>query len=81
MANNYTSEIIYMDEKSPPPHNQQGPKSVRIIHFNDVYNIESREKEPVGGAARFIQLLDDLIESRTHTVVLFSGDALSPSSS
>ena len=25
---------------------------ITIVHFNDVYNIESREQEPVGGAAR-----------------------------
>lgn len=27
--------------------------SLHILHYNDVYNIESRATEPVGGAARF----------------------------
>ena len=26
--------------------------TITLIHFNDVYNVESREVEPVGGAAR-----------------------------
>lgn len=26
--------------------------TVTILHYNDVYNIESRAEEPVGGAAR-----------------------------
>ena len=27
--------------------------SLHILHYNDVYNIESRATEPAGGAARF----------------------------
>lgn len=50
-----------------------------IIHFNDVYNIEERQKEPVGGASRFKTRLDSLQELRP--LVLFSGDALNPSNS
>ena len=53
--------------------------SIRIIHFNDVYNIEPRDKEPVGGAARFKTAIDSLGDS--EPLVLFSGDALAPSSS
>ena len=52
--------------------------TLTIVHFNDVYNIGEREKEPVGGAARFKTCLDCLYE--LHPLVLFSGDALSPSS-
>ena len=51
---------------------------VILFHFTDIYNLPSRRwREPVGGAAR----LQTLIESYAHTdpVVLFSGDALSPS--
>ena len=48
-----------------------------IIHFNDVYNIEERQKEPVGGASRFKTRVDSLRELRP--LVLFSGDALNPS--
>lgn len=28
------------------------PATITILHYNDVYNIESRNEEPVGGAAR-----------------------------
>lgn len=53
-------------------------KCISIIHFNDVYNIESNNQEPVGGAARFITALETLI-SMKPSLVFFSGDALSPS--
>ncbi|KAJ6256293.1 Apyrase [Drechslerella dactyloides] len=48
---------------------REGPPDVRILHFNDVYNIGARRharqllrqdfssREPVGGAARFISLV------------------------
>ena len=51
--------------------------SIDIIHFNDVYEIEPRDREPVGGVARFVSRM------RAHAdagaLVLFSGDALAPS--
>lgn len=50
-----------------------------IIHFNDIYNIESREIEPVGGASRFVSAIEYLIQNKPNSLVLFSGDALSPS--
>jgi hypothetical protein len=27
---------------------------ISLLHFNDVYNIDAREQEPCGGAARFV---------------------------
>jgi len=51
--------------------------SLTIIHFNDVYNIESRSQEPVGGAARFMTAVSQLASS--NPLVLFSGDAFNPS--
>ena len=30
------------------------PKALKLLHFNDVYNIEARTQEPCGGAARFV---------------------------
>ena len=54
-------------------------KKLTIIHFNDVYIIEEREKEPVGGAARFKTAVDSL--SDKNPLVLFSGDAIAPSNS
>lgn len=50
-----------------------------IVHFNDVYNIEQREKEPCGGAPRFKTQVDSLREF--EPLVFFSGDALNPSNS
>lgn len=65
---------------SPSPSRQQEAKdSLTILHFNDVYNIEGRDKEPVGGAARFKTCLDKF--SHLKPLTLFSGDALSPSNS
>ena len=29
-------------------------KELNIIHFNDVYEINERKKEPIGGAARYV---------------------------
>lgn len=51
--------------------------SLTILHFNDVYNVQEREKEPVGGAARFKTKLASLRE--LEPLVMFSGDALNPS--
>ena len=50
-----------------------------LLHFNDVYNIEPREKEPVGGAARFATKLASF--KRLNPLVVFSGDCLNPSMS
>ncbi len=69
---------------SPPAASSTLPASVdqdslSILHFNDVYNIEGRDKEPVGGAARFKTCLDGF--RHLDPITLFSGDALSPSNS
>lgn len=49
-----------------------------ILHFNDVYNVESRaQPEPVGGAARFATAIKSF--QHLNPLVLFSGDAFSPS--
>ena len=53
--------------------------TLTIVHFNDVYNIEERGKEPCGGAPRFKTRLDGLGD--LDPLVFFSGDALNPSNS
>ena len=53
--------------------------AITLIHFNDVYNIEEREKEPCGGAPRFKTQVDSLRE--LDPLIVFSGDALNPSNS
>eukprot|EP00775_Hariotina_reticulata_P012277 gene12277-12413_t len=59
-------------------------KTLNVIHFNDVYNIEASSREPVGGAARFIYKLRSVSYALCNTgdsppLVLFSGDAFNPS--
>lgn len=68
-------EIIYKNFNSS---NAPNAKRLRLIHFNDVYNIEGVRDEPVGGGARFKTVLDELTKPK-QSVVLFSGDAVSPS--
>lgn len=49
-----------------------------IVHFNDIYNVAPRQGiEPVGGAARFCAAVKGL--QHLQPLVLFSGDAFSPS--
>ena len=52
---------------------------IYLIHFNDVANVESGGKEPVGGAARFVTAVKQ--HSEDTPLVLFSGNAFSPSES
>lgn len=56
-------------------------KHLKIVHFNDVYNIESCENEPKAGAARFINAVEEVLKTDESTIILFSGDAISPSNS
>ncbi|KAJ1964450.1 hypothetical protein IWQ62_002929 [Dispira parvispora] len=66
--------------------------SLSLVHFNDVYHINASNtsKEPVGGAARFVTLVNQLRLQPTHqnsepnpinssALVVFSGDAFNPS--
>eukprot|EP00927_Polykrikos_kofoidii_P072520 TRINITY_DN68624_c0_g1_i1.p1 TRINITY_DN68624_c0_g1~~TRINITY_DN68624_c0_g1_i1.p1 ORF type:complete len:1791 (+),score=282.65 TRINITY_DN68624_c0_g1_i1:195-5567(+) len=55
-----------------------------ILHFNDVYNVEPRAKEPVGGIARFVTRMrqlqaESVSRGEPEAVILFSGDAFNPS--
>eukprot|EP00898_Chlorokybus_atmophyticus_P000025 jgi/Chlat1/1022/Chrsp109S00046 len=61
----------------PREEEQEGDKDEElvIVHFNDVYNVEPRQQEPVGGAARFVSA----VRSLPSPLVLFSGDAFGPS--
>jgi len=55
----------------------EAPTTITIVHFNDVYNVEPRTQEPVGGAARFKTAVQRL--SDRDPLILFCGDALNPS--
>ena len=54
---------------------------MNILHFNDVYNIEEKEKaNEVGilaGAARFVTAFEQ--HGKDKKLCLFSGDLFSPS--
>ena len=52
-------------------------KLVTILHYNDVYNIKPRFCEPVGGFHRFLTKIQS--HEDKDPLILFSGDALSPS--
>ena len=62
-------------------------RRLRIVHFNDVYNVQAAPREHVcGGAARFVSLLKSFRRGGAHydaaagePLVLFSGDAFNPS--
>ena len=43
---------------------KMGPaaEKLNLIHFNDVYNVEQRDKEPEGGAARWDNLIVSLVQ-------------------
>ena len=57
---------------------EEASSTLTILHFNDVYNVESREKpEPIGGAARMLTAFKQFAE--LNPLVIFCGDALSPS--
>ncbi|KAK8092851.1 hypothetical protein PG999_014438 [Apiospora kogelbergensis] len=64
--------------------NSNGPPDLRLVHYNDVYHIDASSAEPVGGAARFISLMehyrhDDKFKGQSDLITLFSGDAFNPS--
>ncbi|OTF76588.1 hypothetical protein BLA29_005607, partial [Euroglyphus maynei] len=54
-------------------------ESLCILHFNDCYNVEPCDQEPVGGAARFVHALHQY--DYLDPLILFSGDIIAPMSS
>ena len=75
--NEFDSGVTCLDNNSTVDIEDYGIDKITIIHFNDVYNIESREQEPVGGAARFVTKVKEA--SAENPLILFSGDCLNPS--
>ncbi|XP_050523089.1 mannosylglucosyl-3-phosphoglycerate phosphatase isoform X2 [Daktulosphaira vitifoliae] len=58
-------------------HKSDSTPPLIILHFNDVYNVEARDQEPCGGAARFSTMIKSF--SHLKPMILFSGDVFSPS--
>ncbi|PRW59853.1 5 -nucleotidase [Chlorella sorokiniana] len=69
--------VIFSSAAANGSGSSEGQKRLTILHFNDVYNIESRPQEPVGGAARFMGAAREF--AGEQPLVLFSGDCLNPS--
>ena len=69
-----TFQVAGKAEKKMP---SKAGQTITLIHFNDVYNVESRGVEPVGGAARFLTAVKELQE--LNPLILFSGDIFAPS--
>ncbi|KAJ8109139.1 hypothetical protein ONZ43_g6218 [Nemania bipapillata] len=80
-------------KKTPPPNEsvtyssgsekQEAPE-LRILHYNDVYHVDASSSEPVGGAARFMSLVQkyrdgDEFKGQSELLTFFSGDAFNPS--
>ncbi|XP_038621776.1 mannosylglucosyl-3-phosphoglycerate phosphatase-like isoform X1 [Tachyglossus aculeatus] len=65
-------------EVDPQPNpTTPGPDDLVVLHFNDVYEVESRSEEPVGGAARFATAVKKF--TFLNPLLIFSGDCLNPS--
>jgi hypothetical protein len=79
-----TRELVYANDLAKNVDRSRGDtnyvnKRLRILHFNDVYNIEESKDEPKAGASRFSTALK-MFQREEPCLVLFSGDAFSPSS-
>lgn len=60
------------------------PADLRLIHYNDVYHLDSSSAEPVGGIARFMTAVKEYqdgeqFKDQPDCLTLFSGDAFNPS--
>lgn len=60
------------------------PPDLRLLHYNDVYHLDSSSAEPTGGIARFISAVnqyrsDERFRGQSDLLTLFSGDAFNPS--
>ncbi|KAK3986826.1 Metallo-dependent phosphatase-like protein [Cladorrhinum sp. PSN332] len=59
------------------------PPALRLIHYNDVYHLDSSSAEPVGGVARFVSVVNEYRhgqqQQQPDLITLFSGDVFNPS--
>ncbi len=80
-ARDLTKEIIYQDEekREHSPLANGHKLELKLVHFNDVYNVDPNNIEPKAGAARFLTAVD-YVKNEQPCMVLFSGDCFSPSS-
>ncbi|KAJ5651671.1 hypothetical protein N7507_009097 [Penicillium longicatenatum] len=77
------SDGLSITYSSVPEADRANP-DLRLIHFNDVYHVESGSAEPIGGVARFQSLIDYYRDDvrfagQPDILTFFSGDAFNPS--
>lgn len=79
VTNSFASVVTLAKKAAIETKHKMGPaaEKIYIVHFNDVYNVDSREEEPVGGAARFLSAVKS--HDFLNPMVLFSGDVFAPS--
>ncbi|WEW62045.1 hypothetical protein PRK78_007545 [Emydomyces testavorans] len=63
---------------------RETPPDLRLLHFNDVYHVETGSADPVGGTPRFQTLInyyrdDPQFVDLPAVLTFFSGDAFNPS--
>ncbi|ERF71792.1 hypothetical protein EPUS_01707 [Endocarpon pusillum Z07020] len=63
---------------------RETPPDLRLLHYNDVYHIESGSAEPAGGISRFQTVVNEYrssprFEGQASLITFFSGDAFNPS--
>ena len=74
MSEKFTKELIFVNQNKI----ENPEKKINVIHFTDSYCIDSQSIEPVGGCSRFMTVLQHL-KKQGPNVILFSGNAISPS--
>ena len=78
-------ELIYEKAVRDFSWRLQDNRTLHILHFNDVYDLDPMfHSDPIGGAARFATLMDFvqrqlLTTYGCHPLILFSGDFAGPS--
>eukprot|EP00095_Tigriopus_kingsejongensis_P003160 maker-scaffold791_size96783-snap-gene-0.28 protein:Tk03160 transcript:maker-scaffold791_size96783-snap-gene-0.28-mRNA-1 annotation:"5 -nucleotidase" len=79
VTSSFANVVVLARKAAKDTRYRMGPAAdaITIIHYNDVYNVEARDQEPVGGAARFCTAVKKFEEKAP--LVLFSGDIFAPS--
>ena len=79
VSSSFANVVLMAKKAAKDTRYKMGPAAneITLIHFNDVYNVPSRDQEPVGGAARFCTAVKSY--AHLNPIVLFSGDAFAPS--
>ncbi|KAM0306538.1 hypothetical protein HYE67_002552 [Fusarium culmorum] len=77
-------QVTYASGRVEQQGQTDSPPDLRLLHYNDVYHLDSSSAEPVGGLPRFISVCREYQEGEQYkdqpqALTLFSGDAFNPS--